>query len=178
MKTCLYVRGVDTDVTCPLCQQAPKTIIHALRGCAVINLNWYQLGRGPSDSLFYGSDLLEWLEINGKANSIIFPNQISWKYIFLFAVCTIWLKRNLVVFNNKNPHSTIVVKIRNKASEYVLCALCPKNMIRLVDRLKRWERLRNGWRKLNTDGWSLGNPKLVGGGCFEGRTCELGDWIL
>ena len=89
--------------------------------------------------MFYGSDLLEWLEINGKANSVISPNQIPWKYIFLFAVWTIWLKRNLVVFHNKKPYSMTAEKIRNKASEYVLCALCPKNVIRPVDRLIRWE---------------------------------------
>ena len=51
VKTCLYARGVDTDVTYPLCQQALEMIIHALHDCAVINPIWYQLGKGPSDSL-------------------------------------------------------------------------------------------------------------------------------
>ena len=51
VKTYLYAKGVDTDVTYPLCQQASETIIHALCDCAVINLIWYQLGGGPLDSM-------------------------------------------------------------------------------------------------------------------------------
>jgi len=106
-----------------------------------------------------------------------FPRiKIPWKYIFLFAVWTIWLKQNLVVFHNKKPHSISAAEIRNKASEYVLCALCPKNMIRHVDRLIRWERPSNGWLKLNTDGSSLGNPGLAGGGVV--LMDEHGNWVI
>lgn len=40
----------------------------------------------------------------------------------------------------------------------------------------RWERPRSGWRKLNTDGSSLGNPGLVGGGGGVIRD-EIGNWV-
>lgn len=39
----------------------------------------------------------------------------------------------------------------------------------------RWERPRSGWRKLNTDGSSLGNPGLVGGGGVIRD--EIGNWV-
>lgn len=79
----------------------------------------------------------------------------------------------------KIPTPQLLQKLQNKASEYVLCALCPQNMIRLVDRLKRWERLSNIWLAEIEHWWIVvREPKLVGGGCFEGRTWELGDWIL
>lgn len=63
-------------------------------------------------------------------------------------------------------------------SEYVLCAFCPKNVIRLVDRLIRWERLSNGWLKLNTDEWVIvREPQACrwGGGVLRN---EHGNWVI
>lgn len=45
VKSCLYARGVDSGILCPLCQLALETIIHALCDCTVIRLIWHQLGR-------------------------------------------------------------------------------------------------------------------------------------
>ena len=75
----------------PLCQQASETIIHALHDCAVVRPMWTQLGKETSDPLFYGCDLLDWLENNGKANYAPPPNQIPWRHVFLFAIWSIYL---------------------------------------------------------------------------------------
>lgn len=80
-----------------------------------------------------------------------------------------------MVFHNKKSHFTFAAKNRNKASKYVLCALCPKNATKPIDRLIRWERPSNCWLKLNTDGSSLGNPKLTSGGILRD---ERGNWVI
>lgn len=40
----------------------------------------------------------------------------------------------------------------------------------------RWERSRRGWWKLNTDGSSMGNPGLAGGGGIVRD--EMGSWVM
>lgn len=65
------------------------------------------------------------------------PKQIPWQYVFLFDIWLIWLKRILTVFRNKATQLTLGIEIMNKSSEYVLCALSPKNPPRQINKLVR-----------------------------------------
>ena len=86
VNTCLNARGVDISSICPLCHPEPETIIHDLCDCMVVKPIWNPLGRGQSDQTFYGSELPEWLEINGKENHTYPPNLVPWRYVFLLAI--------------------------------------------------------------------------------------------
>ena len=89
---------------------------------------------------------------------------MSWKFIFLFAIWTIWQKRNLVVFQNKPFPPNIQSEILHKAMDFIHCALNAREAICHVLKPVRWEKPVEGWRKLNIDGSSLGNPGRAGGG--------------
>ena len=89
---------------------------------------------------------------------------MSWKFIFLFAIWTIWQKRNLVVFQNKPFPPNIQSEILHKAMDFIHCALNAREAICHVLNPVRWEKPVEGWRKLNIDGSSLGNPSRAGGG--------------
>lgn len=60
--------------------------------------------------------------------------------------------------------------------EFYLCGLDPKHAPRLVEKRIRWGRPIQGWMKLNTDGSSLGNPRIArSGGVVRD---EQGNWIV
>ena len=84
--------------------------------------------------------------------------------MFSFAVWTLWSHRNQVVFNSKTPNPSLAKEIVHRDTEFFYCAYFPKIASQLVAKQIRWEKPRHGWVKLNTDGSSLGNPRLAGGG--------------
>ena len=81
-----------------------------------------------------------------------------------------------MVFQNKPFTPNIQLEILHKAMEFIHCALNEREAIHHVSKAVRWEKPVKGWRKLNIDGSSLGNPGRVGGG---GLICdEEGNWVL
>ena len=48
--------------------------------------------------------------------------------------------------------------------EYFFCAYLKKGKPHTVIKQIHWDKPEEGWMKLNTDGLSLGNPGLAGGG--------------
>lgn len=67
------------------------------------------------------------------------------------------------MFRN-NPFLVNLVEILQRAKEFVYCAVNCQALTHVVPKPIRWEKPPRGWIKLNTDGLSLGNPGLVGGG--------------
>lgn len=152
------------DARCPRCLKETETITHALRNCDLVRLVWNELGAVCFDRVFFVSDLENWLATNGKAGKATDENQPPWKIIFSFAVWIIWKNRNQYVFNNKaqNPH--IAKDIMSNSVEYYFCAYPKKGKPHMVIKQVHWDKPAVGWMKLNTDGSSLGNPGLAGGG--------------
>ena len=60
--------------------------------------------------------------------------------------------------------------------EFFYCAYFPKISSQLIAKQIRWEKPGLGWVKLNTDGSSLGNPGLAGGGGLIRD--EEGAWVV
>ena len=68
------------------------------------------------------------------------------------------------MFKNKNPNPSIVKEILDRAFEFTHCACIALAKKRMIIKRIRWEKPCSGWIKLNTDGSSLANPGMAGGG--------------
>ncbi|XP_075671161.1 uncharacterized protein LOC142640761 [Castanea sativa] len=102
--------------------------------------------------------------------------QLPWKFVFLFAIWSIWLKRNLLVFQNKSAHHSLIPEILSKSSEFFHCTLSPRNAPRMTTKFIKWEKPASGWVKLNTDGSALGNLGIAGcGGLVRDKD---GNWVV
>ena len=53
VRQCLTARGMDIEISCPICCNGPESILHALRDCPSARDIWHQLGVLPSDSVFF-----------------------------------------------------------------------------------------------------------------------------
>ena len=175
VKTCLAKRGIVGEERCPICQREPETILHALRDCTRAKQAWIQLGVKETSGDFWLSNLQEWLQINEKVNSSYIEGKPPWRLIFNFAVWSMWKSRNLYVFNRKNPNPNLVAEIYNQMLEFMFCVSSPRNPVRKINRIVRWEKPLVGWRKLNTDGSSLGC--LERSGCGGVVRDEHGHWV-
>ena len=80
------------------------------------------------------------------------------------------------MFNNKTPNPSLAKDIIHRATKFFYCAYFPKIASQLIAKQIRWEKLGLGWVKLNTDGSSLGNPGLAGGGGLIRD--EEGAWVV
>ena len=123
VKYFLARRGMSLNTACPLCHQATKSIIHALRDCPMARPIWTQLGKKAFDCAFYSGDFESWLATNGRTITSISLNQPPWMYVFLFAIWYIWLRRNAAVFKNGPSHGNLAADIVSKSLEYVHCGL-------------------------------------------------------
>ncbi|KAL0014093.1 hypothetical protein SO802_001162 [Lithocarpus litseifolius] len=175
---CLLARGISTDPRCPCCHGEPETILHALRDCPFNKSAWIQLGKQTSDPFFFSASLQDWLIANANSQAMHHqgPGQCPWYQVFLFAIWLIWKGRNQCLFNNKNPNPNIAKEILDRAFEFTHCACTTLVKNRRILMSIRWEKPCSGWFKLNTDGSSLGNPGLAGGGGLIRD--ENGDWVV
>ncbi|KAL0015031.1 hypothetical protein SO802_002100 [Lithocarpus litseifolius] len=62
--TILAKRGMDIPFLCPMCNNEPETIIHALRDCPKAQSVWNSLSPLFQGNLFYGLQLVDWLNLN------------------------------------------------------------------------------------------------------------------
>lgn len=161
---CLSTTGMEVDPRCPWCLKETETIIHALQNCDLVKRVWNELGVVGFDRDFFALDLENWMATNGKSKKPRDENQPPWKIIFSFAVCIIWKNRNQHVFNNKAQSPHIAKDIMSKSVEYFVCAYPKKGKPHTVIKQIHWDKPEERWMKLNTDGSSLGNPGLAGGG--------------
>ena len=164
VKDCLLTRGIVLENSCPLCHSTNESILHALRDCEVVKLIWSQLGVHDVDNFFFERDIQEWLKVNSTNNKLTGQLHIPWSILFLFAVWLIWKCRNHMVFRSLGPNPHLAKEIVQRAFEYNFCAAPAKEPIVKIVRPIRWSKPEAGWLKLNTDGSSLGNPGLAGGG--------------
>ena len=175
VKECLQVRGMLVDTACPHYPNIPEFVLHALRDCHVVRNIWHQLGVHHSDNTFFSSNLQEWLFGNCSSKVKRVARQASWNQVFMFAAWLIWKGRNQLVFENKRLNPKIDGHITDKVVEYTHYASKPLMSKHRIMKQIRWEKPSNGWRKLNVDGASIGNPSRAGGGDLLRN--KNGNWI-
>ena len=88
----------------------------------------------------------------------------------------IWKDRNQHVFRNKNLSPNLAKVILDRALEFVFCACNQLATKRMILKSIRWEKPRDGWLTLNTNGLATGSFGMAGGGGLirDGN----GDWII
>ncbi|KAK7859746.1 hypothetical protein CFP56_002198 [Quercus suber] len=120
-RVCLANRGIQVNTTCPVCLQAPETIIHALRVCSLASSCWPNLEVNLGAD-FFSLDSREWLEEYGrmeyKAGSLLIP----WNVIFSFGLWSPWQHQNRVVFQNIPFNQAIHSEVITRVAEYFFCA--------------------------------------------------------
>ena len=88
-RECLVARGIPVNTSCPMCHQAPETIIHLQRDCSFALTCWQNLGANNRANSF-SMNLKDWLKFNCKVNTKSGSMEIPWNVIFAFGVWIIW----------------------------------------------------------------------------------------
>ena len=123
---------------------------------------------------FYSASLNDWIHSN-CIDSFTHDHNIPWQTIFSFGIWNIWLRRNQVVFKPNSPFSNLVANTISFASEFFYLISRISKVKNMVPTPIKWSPPPLGWFKLNTNGSSLGNPGLAGGGDVIRN--HLGEWV-
>ena len=88
---------------------------------------------------------------------------------------TLWLHQNCIAFESSNQHKDLKLETMAKASEFLYPGMNGKQTQAKVKIQVQWQPPPTNWFKLNSDGSSMGNPGLVGGGGLIRN--KRGEWI-
>ena len=113
VKSGLVKRGVLEDDCCPICHEESETILHVLWDCPQTRLVWAQLGIQEANQRFWGSDLQDWLNWNGRQSGKSIMGNLPWCTTFPFATWNIWKRRNSIVFRNNSCNPNLSSEIVN-----------------------------------------------------------------
>ena len=105
----------------------------------------------------------DWLHLN-SVNPVKHRTGIPWSTVSLFTIWAIWKNRIKIVFDNSIPNLSLPNDCINQAKEYHFCVSKGKKTTAKIVIPVGWNKPRNGWFKLNSDGASFGNPSKAGGG--------------
>ena len=175
VRALLAQRGMDIPFLCPVFNHEPETILHALRDCPKAQSFWNSLSPPFRSNLFYGLQLVDWLKLNCKTSMSSPSSNINWSILFPFAVWTFWLHRNCIAFDNPHQHKDLKRETMAKASEFLYLGMTEKHNPVKAKIQVQWLPPPVNWVKLNSDGSSMGNPGLAGGGGLIRN--ERGEWI-
>ncbi|KAL4627044.1 hypothetical protein ACB092_05G139400 [Castanea dentata] len=139
-RVALAARGVDIEPLCPLCRSTPETIIHLLRDCPSSKEFWNcpPPPRPVDPDCFYGSNLLDWLELNCRSSLCSPIHNIDWKIVFPLGVWNLWLHWNAVVFNNRRTRGTVRTNTISQAMEFAFLGLNVKHQASRHITLVKW----------------------------------------
>uniref|UniRef100_A0A7N2R6F2 RNase H type-1 domain-containing protein n=1 Tax=Quercus lobata TaxID=97700 RepID=A0A7N2R6F2_QUELO len=91
-------------------------------------------------------------------------------------LCGVYGRAEIHVFNRKNPNPNLPMEIYNQTLEFMYCVTSPRNPVRKTSKRICWEKPPSGWKKLNTDGSSIGCMEQIGcGGVIRD---EHGNWVV
>ena len=127
VKACLVRRGVVEEESCPICQRASETILHALRDCQNVKEVWRQLGIQRTNRVFWTSNLQDWIKINSKDRGSCFQGNPPWNILFPVAVWNLWISRNMLIFKRKSQNLNLSNEIVNQAVEFLCYVASPRS---------------------------------------------------
>lgn len=136
---------------------------------------WRKIGTPQAMGNFLQLDLLGWLKTNCLAKDFISAYSIPWRYLFPFALWTIWKHQNHVVFENIPSDPRISSSCIHQAREFFFCTGKGQKLRHQRVILVCWRKPPQGWFKLNSDRASLGNSRTAEGGGLI-RDCQ-GNWV-
>ena len=111
---------------CLLCGEGPETTIHALKDCHEAQVFWKSFRPLMAGSLFYGSNLIEWLRLNCLSSKVSPSSGINWEIIFPFGIWSLWLRRNNIIFRNENYRRNLKANVLSKAIEFAFIGISGK----------------------------------------------------
>ena len=164
VRATLRDRGMQLDPGCPMCKAESKSIEHALRDCPTVQSFWNSVSPPTHPSLFYGANIIDWLRLNCHSTRKCGVSKIEWGIIFPLTVWSIWLHRNNMAFERIGNHRDMQSQTLMKAAKVAYLDINGKHMLGRVRIQVKWTPPPLHWFKLNSDGSSLGNPGLAGGG--------------
>ena len=109
---------MDIPFLCPMCNDVPETIIHTLRDYPKAKLFWNSLSPPFLSNLFYGMNLLDWLNLNCMTSKTGQSSNIAWSIIFPFAIWSLWLHCNGTVFGRMPHHKDLKLDVLAKPIEF------------------------------------------------------------
>jgi len=118
VRAILFKRGMDIPFLCPMCNNAPETILHTLRDCPTAQVLWNSLNPSIQRSLFYGASLVNWLKLNCQSSKNSCISSIEWSILFSFALWSLWLHRNSIAFERAHSHLDLKAETLAKATEF------------------------------------------------------------
>ena len=111
----------------------------------------------------------------GSKGSRAMYGRNHWSKLFSFAIWMIWKGRNQMIFSGKAQNPKLSIEIENLYTKFIYCASSPRWPMPRVVVACRWEKLPEGWTKLNTDGCVVGSTGLAG--CRGVMRDSHGEWI-
>lgn len=112
-------RGMDVPFLCPICNNAPETIIHTLRDCPMAQRYWNSFSPPIQRSFFYDTNVMEWLMLNYQSSKSSSSSSMERGILFPFALWTIWLHRNNTVFGRPQLQKDSKAEVVAKAAEFL-----------------------------------------------------------
>ena len=95
--------------------------------------------------------------------------------MFLFTIWALWKNRNKIAFENSIPNPRLPIECINQVREYHFCMSKAKVATAKFAILVAWNKQKEGWLKLNSNGASFGNLGKVGGGGIIGDSQDI--WV-
>uniref|UniRef100_A0A2N9IBY2 Reverse transcriptase domain-containing protein n=1 Tax=Fagus sylvatica TaxID=28930 RepID=A0A2N9IBY2_FAGSY len=178
VRSTLARRGINIIACCPICFFPEESLVHLFRDCPCAAHFWKSVTAPDSTLNSFHLPFVDWIHIN--CTSLVSHSSLNlpWQTLFAFSLWTLWLFRNQVIFHPAHRPPDLLHKSISLASEFfylsdVSTSPIPKKTIQF-----KWECPPSSWFKLNTDGSSLGNPGIAGGGGIQAELRALKDGLV
>lgn len=147
----LSSRGILVSPLCALCGQHPESVQHLFRECSVSSIVWNHCSlslTNPSSDDFH-----TWVRTHASSQ-VTSHSYIPTGTLFIYALWSIWMTRNLKVFQNAPVFPSAAARsATNKAAEFsFLGSNRPPISPPICPVLIEWLPPDDGWLKLNVDG--------------------------
>ena len=173
-KDVLERRGFMGDLQCQVFNTKLESIIHVLRDCPFAKCFWENIQAASLIPNFYNMDLCSWLKVNCECG-IVWVEPGPWKTFFPFTVWRLRLHRKKIVFKSSHPNHDLLKEVQATTFEFFFCVARSIIGKRKHSINVRWSKPDPGWYKFNTDGSSLSNLGMVGGGGLIWD--DSGNWV-